>query len=251
MSFTMGTAQAHLPALAAVLVGGALSFSAVAQTNGLLKYNSSTYKFQGFAAGVWVNMIPHQKYQVFTGNGTFTTPVGTTSQTIFKFTVVGGGGGGALSNGSTYRCGGSAGGTAIYYGSGVNAGTNVTVTVGGGGAEDTNGSNSSIVFNGTTVTANGGLKGVAFPCPAGGTATNGTINIQGGAGRGSSGSAAGGNGGASTFGGGGGGSGLSGCAGTNNATDGGAPGSGGGSACPAAATSGSGAAGIVIVEWNQ
>lgn len=127
--------------------------------------------------------VPVLHSQVFTSSGTFTAPTGTTSATVFEFTVTGGGGGGGASG--SYAWGGGAGATATYYCSGLSAGSTVSVTVGaagtaGGAGAGGDGGSSSIACGATTVTGGGG-KGTGGT-GAGGTATNGTINIYGGSG---------------------------------------------------------------------
>lgn len=209
--------------------------------------------------------------QVFSGNGTFTTPAATRAETEFKFTIVGGGGGGggsalATSSGS----GGGAGATAIYWVTGLTAALACTITVGasaaGGNTAGTNGAAgnlSSAVVNGVTVTANGGgagqgSTGAGAPFGGtGGTAGNGSINDPGGDGgsgmRGLDNTGTvftvptGGHGGASSRGGGG-----AGAPSGNTGRNANVPGSGGGGGACTAGTGfggGSGAAGFIIVEW--
>lgn len=122
--------------------------------------------------------------QVFTGNGTFTIPSGVTA---LKLTVVGGGGNGGNATSSPCNSAmggtGGAGGTAIKFLTGLTPGNTLTVTVGGGGG------GSSSVSSGTqsitTVTGGGGGNGSNASnnnaaSGAGGTGSNGDINIQGG-----------------------------------------------------------------------
>lgn len=194
---------------------------------------------------------PVLKQQVFTTNGTFTTPVGTNTNTVFKFTVIGAGGGGGGGLGSP-GAGGGAGGTAIAWGTGVAAGTTCAVTVsntggtagsgtGNGGA----GANSTVVFSGVTVTGGGGGGGGGSASPAGGAggvSTNGTINITGGGGMGQGAGAVAGSGGNSSMGSGGAGTGTT---ANGNNYGGGAGGGGTGN------SGGVGGPGIVIVEWMQ
>lgn len=204
---------------------------------------------------------------IFISSGTFVSPGDSTTATTFKFTVVGGGGGGGGANGAgapQAGGGGGAGATAIFYGTGIAAGTSVPVTVGAGGAAGSaaptagaTGGTSSITFGATTVTAGGGIGGAAgvnssnLSGVAGGTATNGTINIPGGGGGAPLGNptALSGIGGASSFGGGG----ASTCC-SAAGTSSGAYGSGGSGAAIqpglGSANGGSGSQGIVIVEWQ-
>lgn len=136
---------------------------------------------------------PIQHSQTFTSSGTFTAPTGTISTTLFKFIVTGGGGGGgtAGAGSSTPSTGGGGGGTAIYYATGLSAGTGYTVTVGAGGAggaANSNGSaggTSSVVIGGTTVQATGGGGGTSAgssPLGTAGVGSSGTINLSGGQG---------------------------------------------------------------------
>ena len=220
-------------------------------------------KFRSEGAGKWRQVsllkasgLPGINTQQFFANGTFTTPANTNTNTTFKFTVVGGGGAGGSPNAAGVGAGGAGGGaTAIFYGSGVAAVTNVTVTIGAGGtanaaAAGNAGGNSSIVFNATTVTANGGgggpFTGSSSAGGIGGTASNGTINIQGQGGTASyASSGIGGTGGGGTLGGGGpGGNGGGGQPGGNYGGGGGGGGNG-------TFSGGAGAPGIVIVEWVQ
>ena len=98
--------------------------------------------------GIW----PYQGYtivQTFTATSTWTCPTGVTE---VEYLVVAGGGGGGGHRGG----GGGAGGYRAGTGLSVTAGTDYTVTVGGGGsgvtlASGTSGSNS--VFS--TITSNG------------------------------------------------------------------------------------------------
>lgn len=206
--------------------------------------------------------LVHLRQQVFTTSGTFVTS-GDASH-VYKFTVIGGGGGGGSvdgTGGSQAAGGGGGGGTAIYYGTGVAAGSSVTVQVGIGGAAGANGVASNIVFNGTTVTANGGSTGSAgvngnnVPGGAGGSAGSGTLNISGQAGGPgidvSANSVAGGQGGSSTLGGGG----LGGVNGGGTGGSGSLYGAGGGGASVTSgngtATGGAGGKGVVLVEWVQ
>ena len=98
---------------------------------------------------IWTSTAASSNYvgakgQVFTANGTFTIPANITA---LKIIVTGGGGGGAGSGGN----GGAGGNSTVASGT-----QTITTLTGGGGA------------------------GGAFPTSAGGTATNGDINIKGG-----------------------------------------------------------------------
>lgn len=200
----------------------------------------------------WVSSLasPIPTIQAFTSNGTFTVPAGITK---VKVTVVGGGAGGRSATNSTPQGGGGSGGAAIKIITGLTPGGTVTVTVGTGGAANTDGVTSSF---GAYCSATGGLS-PAFGGPGnggnGGTATGGDINFTGGAGGGGSGvsgtvSGNAGNGGSSIFG----GAGLGMFARNDPSTAGaGAPGTGagGGGGAGGPGTGGAGGSGIVIVEY--
>jgi hypothetical protein len=206
--------------------------------------------------------------EVFTANGTFTTPANTRPTSRFKWTLTGGGAGGGGS-GATGAAGGGggAGATAIYYVTGLTANLACAVAVGTGGAGGGAGASagiaggpSSVVVGATTVTAGGGAAGPASGTGAspfggvGGTATNGTINITGGSGGvGSNFNPTyeefpfGGQGGASIY-----GSGGSGGPSANNGAAAGPFGAGGGGAGSAATgnrSGGAGRGGLVLVEY--
>lgn len=241
-----GTGAATLAAHG-VLVGagtGPIAVTGTGTTGQVLTSNgaSADPTFQALTAQII-------KQQVFTSNGTFTAPAGTTTSTVYKFTVVGAGGGGGGGSG-TAAGGGGGGATAIYYGTGIAAAATVAVTVGtagtAGSGTSTGGTGvaSSIVFNGTTVTANGGSGGLnASGGGSGGTASNGTLNLGGQGGNALTSTTVGGGGGCSTL---GGGAGSGGGAGGTGATYGGG-GAGGG----VGNAGGAGGAGVVIVEWVQ
>lgn len=197
--------------------------------------------------------------QTFTTSGTFTFPVGTTSSTAFKFRITGGGGsGGTNSSNVSGGGGGGAGATAIKTLTGVTAGNTVTVTVGAAGGSSSISSGTETI---TTVTGANGANGSNSAGAgqgglggAGGSATNGDVNITGG--NGSSGSqgisatlfANGGGGGASFYGGGGGDSAYDQVGRDGQAYGSGGSG-GGGSSALGNNNGGTGAPGIVTVEW--
>ena len=202
------------------------------------------------ASGQPLITSPIPTIQAFTSSGTFTVPAGVTK---VKVTVVGGGAGGRTATNSTPQCVGGYGAASIKVITGLTPPGTVTVTVGSGGAANTNGVTSSF---GAYCSATGGSS-PAFGGPgnggAGGTATGGDINFTGGAGGGGSGvngtvAGNGGTGGSSIFG----GAGL-GAFSTNSASTAGAgapgTGAGGGGGCGGPGTGGAGGSGIVIVEY--
>lgn len=201
---------------------------------------------------------------VFTSSGTFTA----SASVPHKITVVGAGGGGGYAYGSSGG-GGAAGGTSIAWQSLTNGnGYTVTVGSGGGGGGPANAypgsagvaGGASKFYGTSTLTGNGGNGGtLSFGYGAvGGTATGGDINIQGGDGDAPSyGNASctslsgGGTGGASSMGGGGGA--MWNDTSSANGNNGRAYGSGGGGGQSSVGgyggAGGTGANGIVIVEW--
>jgi len=127
--------------------------------------------------------------EVFNSVGASTwTQTGKTDLKRIRVTAYGGGAGGAPSaNGS----GGGAGGIGIVTLESSAVTTNVTVTVGGGGAIGTNGGTTSF---GSYISATGGSAGISFGQPdsggygaggAGGTSTGTGVTILGGQGGGS------------------------------------------------------------------
>lgn len=112
------------------------------------------------------------------GSATFTAPADTLTSDVFEFDVTGSGGG-YITSPPVY--GGGAGGTAIYFTTGLTAGQTVAVVVGAGAVSNADGTNSTVVVGATTVTGGKGLKGDSSG-RNGGVATNGTYNFQGGSG---------------------------------------------------------------------
>lgn len=148
--------------------------------------------------------------QVYTASGTYEKP------SDLKFIIVevqGGGGGGGGS--STAHAAGGGGGAGAYARKKILAadlGTTETVTIASGasgGSGDNNGSSASDTTFGAHITAgggSGGFRGIGGgDGGSGGTATGGDINVNGGAGQGTTNTTSntppGGNGGASFFGG--------------------------------------------------
>lgn len=132
----------------------------------VLQTNGSGQLSFGTPAGGFSNMV------VFTSSGTWTIPAGVTK---CKVTVTGAGGGavGATSG----SAGGGAAGTAIKVL--TLSGSSATITVGAAGTGT--GGASSFVNGSNTITGNGGVGSAATSAPsAGGTASNGDLNITGG-----------------------------------------------------------------------
>lgn len=113
----------------------------------------------------------------------------------FKVTIVGGGGqgGGTAATAGQIGGGGGSGGVVVVYLTSVAGQSTMTYTVGAAGsgaaagANGTNGGASSIIYNGNTYTAGGGVGGQLMPgttntLGTGGTATGGTLNLVGGQG---------------------------------------------------------------------
>lgn len=158
--------------------------------------------------------------QVFTSSGTFTTPAGSTTATVYKVTVTGGGGGITVGTAT-----GGAGATGISYINGIGPSTAVTVTVGAGGASTANGTASGVFVGLIALSAGGG-----FANGNPGTVSGFDINLPGGTGERATGTTVGG---ASFWGGG------SGSGGT-------APAYGAGAGTSASSAGG----GIVTFEWT-
>jgi hypothetical protein len=180
--------------------------------------------------------IPGVFGQVFFSSGTFTIPTGVTA---LKITLVGGGGNGGNNNGAS----GAGGGLAVSYLTGLTPANTIAVTVGAAAGLSRIASGTQTI---TTVTANGGTSGNSGYPPnssvAGGTATNGTINLTGQSVGGPS------NGGSPFFGFGFGGN-RGGCCTAGSAGLGyGAGGGAGGGGCSGGAGA-AGRQGIVIFEW--
>ena len=237
----------------------------VTPVNGDIRYNTTVPQLEGFASGVWNDLVglPNLQFQKFTSSGTFTTPANITTSTVFKVTVIGGGGGGGGGQiGNVTGSGGGAGGVAIKYYSGLSPNTGYTVTVGTGGsggaaqAFGNSGGTSSFAGPGTTIIASGANGGGVSTGGAGGAGINGDINLNGTSGGPFINAAFqwawGGAGGPSIMGGGvSGGSGINTnqCTAGGSATSIGSGGGGGGAQSGCSSAGGNGAAGIVIIDW--
>ena len=167
--------------------------------SGLIRQNSTTGNPE------WYDATTSQWLQ-------FSQPAG---YTVNYLVVAGGGGGGAGVTGLAAGAGGGAGGL-LASSISLSAGTAYTITIGAGGASNTNGVNSSI--SGISITSTGGGKGatgVNVIGTAGGSGGGGSGTANGGAGTVGQGNA-GGNGTASTSSAGGGGAGAVGGNGASN-----------------------------------
>ena len=143
-----------------------------------------SYMFAGVGGG-FQNMI------IFTSGTTFTFPTAMqVAGTKFRITLVGGGGAGGGSTATAGACGnaGGGGGLVIANLTVVSGLYTITYSVGAAGAAGAAGSaggaggNTTALYNSITYTAGGGGAGTnstSSSNAAGGTATNGTINIVG------------------------------------------------------------------------
>jgi hypothetical protein len=183
--------------------------------------------------------------QILTSGTSYTTPANCTS--IYVECVGGGGGGGFGSASATGA--GSGGGSGAYCAKyfTVTPSTSYTYAIGSGGAAVTAGGNTTFTVGATTITAGGGGGGGTNALGgAGGSATNGDLNVTGGAGGSTRlGSDLGGVAGSSFFGGAGRGS------TTGVGTAGAAGGGGGGGGRPGSGTTSGGAGGAGLIRiWE-
>lgn len=200
-----------------------------AVTNLIKTATDTWYLFDGLndgiiaATGGTINIDGDYKYHTFTSSGTFQITSGAGSVDSL---VIAGGGGGA--NGSLRSGGGGGAGGYIYTINDMLGVSSNSVTIGAGGAEVTNGSNSS--FNGHTATGGGAGRGNNAAGNSGGSGGGGggIGTSAGGTGTVGQGSNGGAGSDASTFtvGGGGGGAGGAGGAGNSGTGAGGAGGVG-------------------------
>lgn len=212
--------------------------------------------------GVW-NGTATAGQSFITAGTTYTTPAGITTNTVFKFTLIGGGGGGGgfAATGSS-ASGGGAGGGGIIWLTGLTASTGYTIAIGAAGSAGIattpgnagSGGNTTLLVNATTYTARGGTGSAGGSTNvnggAGGTTTNFTIGITGQNGMGSDNSnpSAGGGGGSPPFGLGLGAADL-GAGGVGQPGTG--FGAGGGGAHGTGNAGGAGTAGCILVEWQN
>lgn len=103
---------------------------------------------------------------------------------IIDYLLVAGGGGGGIGRSGNHNAGGGGGGGVLYGILPVTKGNQFSITIGGGGASATNGSNSTLVTPIQTLTAVGGGKG-------GGDSVSPTTGFAGGSGGGGAGSGGG------------------------------------------------------------
>ncbi len=218
---------------------------------------------------------------VFTSSSTFTIPVGTTTATVYKISIIGGGGGGGGASGgasNTTAGGGASGAYCVGWFSGFAVGQVVTVTVGTGGAggiisgggTGTAGLGSNIAYNSAniiTALASAGGAGVTSGATAAGgnpgtcviqTSTSGLTlqasqTVQGQPGGNAIGAYFSGSGGTTLWGTGGSALLQLGSAHTGGAaaTNGGGGGSGAVGTSGTGAVGGAGAAGQAVIEWVQ
>jgi hypothetical protein len=121
--------------------------------NGAFRYNTTTGTWEAYSNSGWIpsNTSIVTNYQQFTTSGTFTVPSGVRFVNVL---IVGGGGGGGNGGG-----GGGGGGVVFVPNYPVTPAGSLTVTVGTGGAIQTNGVNSQ--FNGDMIAFGGGGGGTA------------------------------------------------------------------------------------------
>lgn len=236
---------------------------------GWIAYVQDEDAFYHYSGTAWVIGLWQVALQVFTGSGTYTPATGMAYCLVIS--TGGGGGSGGVDSDGTARAasgGGGAGSTCIESFSAATIGTSQTVTIGAAGTAGantgTNGGDGGNTTFGSLHTAGGGSGSAGLAATAddneldgalGGTASNGAMNISGGAGAsgtsgGSSNIARAGNGGGSFWGGGGRG-GVSGTAATQIGTTGLAYGSGGGGSANGNTAAGiagiTGAAGVILI----
>lgn len=163
--------------------------------------SNSLVSFAGNSCNITVSLLPpvqqgFSNMVVYTSGTSATWNLPTAIQVpnaIFKATIVGGGGQGGGTNTTAGQCGGGggSGGVVAVYLNYVSGQNTATYTVGpGGSTAGTNatgqaGTNSTFIYNSVTYTAGGGGGGLIYSTGtggAGGTATDGTLNLVGGLG---------------------------------------------------------------------
>jgi len=175
-------------------------------SNGTTYFNTTFNTWEVYSGSIWRSVINSKKYwdggtEFISGDYSYNlfTAASSTFITAIPFTVdilmIAGGGGGGTDNGG----GGGAGG--LLYNSGVTlTDATYTMSIGTGGAANTNGGNTTFSKNGTLVyTAVGG----GTQNTLGGSGGGGTRNVSGGAATSGQGNAGGNGSGQSTGGGGG------------------------------------------------
>ena len=176
-----GTGLNSLAANNVILGNGTSAVQTVApgSSGNILTSNGTTWSSQESPASNTGSLI--RAPQILTRGTSYTTPAGCNNIYV---EVVGGGGGGGAGTGSNNLNGGAGGGggyAAKYY-SGVSPSTAYTYAIAAGGAAASAGGSTSFTALGVTITANGGGAGAASGAStsgAGGSATNGDVNLPG------------------------------------------------------------------------
>jgi hypothetical protein len=160
-----GTGLSTLTANNVILGNGTStpSFVAPSTSGNILTSNGTTWTSAAAPASGFGNM------EVFTSTGTFTVPAGITK---VKVTVVGGGGNGGTQSGAGRSSSGGGGGGAIKVVSGLTPGGTVSVTVGGAA-----GTSSFGAFCSATGGASGASGSTSFT--NGGVGSGGDVNFTG------------------------------------------------------------------------
>lgn len=231
--------------------------------------NKTSGDLVAYSGGVWQSYQPAGDYAKKSEIGQLLGAGGSTTLTVpswatrFEYTLTGGGGGGSAcqATGSSYTStnvsgGGGGSGATIIGLINVSASSTISVTIGAGGASETDGGSSSIVYAGTTYATAGGGAGASFASTAlsaggaGGIATaSGGNPVSGSSGQ------DGQNGGLTSFGNGAGSYwGGGGRAGAQGGLAGGPYGAGGGGAYDSTFTGtfyngGAGASGFLLYRW--
>jgi hypothetical protein len=112
-------------------------------------------------------------FQFFTSNGTYTTPVWSTSADVLIVSGGGAGGGGTSVSGQRLTGGGGGGGASVWTGYATSGSYAVVVGAGGAGVQDTGTQGSSSSFGALSTTGGGGGGGGAPGPTAGGAGGSG------------------------------------------------------------------------------